>query len=62
MSKYKCYFEIAVNKYRRLTMVDELCKVKDGFWVNSELEYTQASDCKFWIPASRILYIEKVKA
>ncbi len=61
MYRYRCYFEIAVSKSRRVVYADELYLLKDGFWVNSEMTFTQASDCKYFIPASNILYIEKVK-
>lgn len=30
-----------------------------GFWINEEFEYTKASDCKYWIPPSQILHVEK---
>lgn len=30
-----------------------------GFWINSEMEYTKASDCRYWIPPSMILHVEK---
>lgn len=32
----------------------------DGFWVNGALEYTKGSDCRVWIPPSRIICIEKI--
>ena len=31
-----------------------------GFWINADMEFTAASDCRFWIPPSRIMHIEKI--
>lgn len=36
-----------------------LADVKDGFWINEARQYTQVSDCKYWIPPSKIEYISK---
>lgn len=32
----------------------------NGFWITSELKFTKGCDCKYWIPPSQILYIEKI--
>lgn len=31
----------------------------DGFWINSDYEYTTDEDRLYWIPPSRMLYVEK---
>jgi len=42
-----------------VTEAPSIADVKDGFWVNSNLEFTNGSDCKFWIPPSRIIFVVK---
>lgn len=34
--------------------------LKQGFWVTPELALCTESQGKYWIPPSRILYIEKI--
>lgn len=66
--KYECCFyfpklnfeKILKNNYMHFTMIPNISCVKDGFWINNEKKFTfTALDQKFWIPASRILYIKK---
>lgn len=56
-------FYICVFKFRDMTCcvettkgIDAFC---DGFWVNSDMEYTVGSDCLYWIPPTAIKHIEK---
>lgn len=32
----------------------------EGFWLDSDFEFTKGSDCKYWISPSSIHYIEKI--
>ena len=34
--------------------------IKDGFWINKDRKYTQASDAVKWIPPSQIQFVDKV--
>ena len=34
---------------------------KDGFWIDSEGRLSNQTSGKFWIPPSRIYYVEKVE-
>lgn len=40
---------------------DELAKLKDGFWINGEGDYTQGSDASYWVPPSQIKMILKLR-
>ena len=35
-----------------------LAAFSQGFWINSDLKFTQGSDATHWIPPGRILYVE----
>lgn len=59
-SLYHCYYtNHRLGKTERV-VTERLSDVADGFWVNEEYNFTKGSDCKFWIPASVIQYVEKV--
>ncbi len=67
MYNYKCRFNFP-EEYTRRGMFHEVSYDQDGlhaftsgFWITEDLKFTKGSDCKFWIPPSQILYIEKVK-
>lgn len=60
MNNYKCHYK-GPNGNINIIAIDRISTVKDGFWINSDYEFTVASDCKFWIPPSRIQYVEKIK-
>ncbi len=32
---------------------------KDGFWISEKMELVKSVDCKYWIPPSQIVLIEK---
>jgi hypothetical protein len=57
--EYVCYYDIGWGC--RDVIVDGLYCVCLGFWLNEKSEFTQGSDCKWWIPPSRIFFVEKVK-
>lgn len=54
---------ICVFNFRNATVRVESDKGIDafqcGFWINSDMEYTVGSDCKYWIPPHAIKFIEK---
>jgi len=55
---YYCFFVFNGLTYK--TKAKEISVFQHGFWVTSLLEYTNGSDCAYWIPPSKIEYIEKV--
>lgn len=59
MSKYYVYFQ-APNHPEVKSEIASIGDVIDGFWVNDKYQVTRLSDCRFWIPPSRILYVEKI--
>ncbi len=58
--KYRCVFEILKSSKLHHAEAESLDRLKDGFWVDYKFEYTTGFDCAYWIPPSRILYIEKI--
>lgn len=34
--------------------------VKEGIWVNEDLEFDSMMNARYWIPPSQIRYVEKV--
>lgn len=56
-------FYICIFKFRDMTCQVETTKgidaFRDGFWVNSDMEYTVGSDCLYWIPPNAIKFIQK---
>ena len=64
MATYRCVFRMSsvCNKVNSVIIKSGgIDKVKDGFWLNERFEFTQRSDCKYWIPPGMIEYAEKVK-
>lgn len=60
MSKYKVWF----NFNGQLKWVDlpenrRILDVATGFWVDVDFNWTVASQVRYWIPPSQILYVEK---
>lgn len=41
------------------TEKDGIHAFREGFWINDKLKLTKFSDCRYWIPPSQILYVEK---
>ena len=31
-----------------------------GFWIDENYEFTNGSDCKYWIPSSQVFLVEKL--
>ncbi len=55
---YRCEFEF-VGELKVVYSEDGLADFRDGFWVDATFKFTRGSNCKFWIPPSRLLYIAK---
>ena len=54
---YRCEF---LFQEQHLTAYSSgLAAFRDGFWINSDLKYTDGSDVRYWIPPHRILFIAK---
>jgi hypothetical protein len=44
------------------TVIGEgLFEFTKGFWINADCKFTRAQDGRYWIPASQILCIERIK-
>lgn len=52
-----CKFKFEGQQYA--TEIPSIADIKDGFWVDSCLEFTKASNNTYWIPPSQIYYVEK---
>ncbi len=67
MYSYKCVFEFGTFETQGWEPHyvcydgDGLHAFTSGFWITEELKFTKGSDCKYWIPPSQILYIEKIR-
>ncbi len=65
MYNYKCTFNFPKvsrrdgGRHSVTVHNDGLHNFTNGFWLTNELKFTKGSDCKFWIPPSQILYVEK---
>ena len=54
----RCHFKF---KDQKLSVVasNAFC-LQQGFWINGNFQYAYGmTNCKYWIPPSQILYIEK---
>jgi hypothetical protein len=65
MNKYICHYEAVMMMFRSdKKTTDYTCEgsslfdFKDGFWIDGEGNFTK-SDGVYWIPPSRIYYVEK---
>ena len=56
---YKCVFAFSSSTYIALSN-GGIADFKDGFWINEKFEFTKGSDYKYWIPPSKIIYIQKL--
>ncbi len=66
MYSYKCVFNFSrihkLNGEPHIVHYEEgIYAFAGGFWIDEDLHFTKGSDCKYWIPPSQILYIEKVR-
>ena len=57
-SIYRCEFIFRGCQYcvRHDGDVEDLT---NGFWINADLQFTDKSDFKYWIPPSKIEYISR---
>ncbi len=63
MYNYKCVFYFGGDRERCSVTydLDGIHAFVGGFWITEEKKFTKGSDCKYWIPPSQILYVEKIK-
>lgn len=54
---YECYFKFQGDTHSVET--DSLFKLAEGFWVDDWIEYTVSEKATYWIPPSKIQYVEK---
>lgn len=61
-TKYLCKFRFLEVVYTiELPENRGIGDLKEGFWVNADLEWCVASKVKYWIPLSCILLVTKVE-
>lgn len=62
MATYRAYHKVLIEPNMGICFTDipGIAEAKAGFWINEEMEYTQGSDCKWWIPPAQILYVDKI--
>ena len=61
-TKYVCHFFFGPNNFmHRAESNNGLFDFLGGFWVDMNIEFTKGSNCKYFIPANRIIFIEKIK-
>ena len=41
--------------------IPSIAEAKEGFWINSNMKFTNGQDSLFWIPPSSILLVRKLK-
>ena len=58
MKRYSCCFMDPFLNKLDYVEVSRMSDVTDGFWLNSDYEFTRGSDCKYWIPPSQIRCVE----
>jgi hypothetical protein len=61
--RYRCEFLFPNGgRQRQLTAhsTEGIAAFRDGFWINEQLEYSNESDVRYWIPPHQILYITKL--
>lgn len=63
MYRYKCVFNFCKSLLPRNEVISNIGihALITGFWINSDLKFTVGSDRLYLIPASQILYIEKLE-
>lgn len=59
MRRYKVVFKFKGELYETLLPEGRgIADAREGIWLNKDLEYTARLDNKYWIPPSKIEYIE----
>ncbi len=59
ITKYRCFYWFRGS----LAQVDSsqgFCRFSDGFWINDTMQLSLVRNAKYWIPPSKIEYIERV--
>lgn len=54
---YRCFCIIGGTKFE--LDIPDIATAKEGFWINSESEYTNGSDAATWIPPSSVMCVDK---
>jgi hypothetical protein len=58
MVVYRCWFNFK-DAICVATSTEGLAGFNKGFWITEQLKLTKGGDCKYWIPPSQIILIEK---
>lgn len=56
---YYCYFNHPNGAVSCVTSTRNLADFTQGFWINKDGDFTQGSDCLYWIPPHLIRFIQK---
>ena len=64
MSCYKVEFNVGGSRSIQKDIPEHwgILDIKDGFWVNEDLDLTNGSDCRYYVMPHHINFIEKVKS
>lgn len=55
---YECTFQFEAQSYK--VSSDKGIEVfANGFWVNSDMEFTESGDNEYWIPPGHIFHVWK---
>ena len=66
-AQYECFIDThrLLKSYTyggELTVViPSIAEAKEGFWINSNMKFTNGQDSLFWIPPSSIVLVRKLK-
>lgn len=60
MTVYRCHFDFELVLDCKVDSDKGIDEFAGGFWVNSKIKFTKGNDAKFWIPPSKIVFIEKI--
>lgn len=62
MARYYCFYRLKTQTTENIYFVEveSIGDVEAGFWIDPMMAFTKAGDCKYWIPPSAILYVEKI--
>jgi hypothetical protein len=61
MTIYRCEFQFPRGEIRPARSSDGIDAFRNGFWIDKDYQYTKGGDNVYWIPPTRILYIQKEK-
>lgn len=42
--------------------IPDIATAKEGFWLNSNFEFTKCSDARYWISAGAVINVRKVES